>query len=126
MYDCVCVCVCVCVYTMCTRYHDMDGVLDFMVLEGVYTQSIEREWEEGSKFQSLIDGHYWYGKVVEKREFCQEVVDSHWQCYSVLWDDGATDQLSPWDMEVIGQGGLAYPSLPLPSPQSLLLSLPHF
>ena len=29
----------------------------------------------------------------------EDLPNSYWQCYHVLWDDGATDQLSPWDME---------------------------
>lgn len=35
-----------------------------------------------------------------------ECPNSYWQCYSVLWDDEGTDQLSPWDLE------------PLPSPDA--------
>ncbi len=27
--------------------------------------------------------------------------NSYWQCCNVLWDDGATDLLSPWDMEAL-------------------------
>ena len=34
----------------------------------------------------------------------EEHPNSYWQCYSVLWDDGATDLLSPWDMEPLQNG----------------------
>ncbi len=30
-----------------------------------------------------------------------EYLNSFWQCFHVLWEDGATDHLSPWDMEPI-------------------------
>lgn len=33
----------------------------------------------------------------------EEYSSSFWQCFYVLWDDGATDHLSPWDMEPIPQ-----------------------
>lgn len=51
------------------RYHDMNSVLDFLVLESLYKISVCTQWEEGQRFRSLIDGVFWYGTVVEKRPF---------------------------------------------------------
>ena len=51
------------------RYHDMDSVLDFLVLESLYKVSVRTQWQEGDRFRSLIDGKFWYGTIKEKRAF---------------------------------------------------------
>jgi hypothetical protein len=51
------------------RYHDMDNVVDFLVLESLYKISICTRWQEGDRFRSLIDGKFWSGTVEEKRAF---------------------------------------------------------
>ena len=51
------------------RYHDMDGVLDFLILDSVYKASLVHQWIAGQKFRSLIDGTYWYGTILEKKPF---------------------------------------------------------
>ena len=79
----------------------MDNVLEFLVLESVYKKSIQRVWSEGSRFRSKIDGMYWYGMVRGREPFSPDLPGSPWQCYRVEWDDGATDQLSPWDMDPV-------------------------
>lgn len=82
----------------------MDNVLEFLVLESVYKKSIQRVWFAGSRFRSMIDGMFWYGVVLGQEPFSPEFPSSYWQHYRVQWDDGATDQLSPWDMEPVGDG----------------------
>ena len=52
-----------------------------------------------SRFCSLIDGSCWSGTVLELEAFSDQLPQSLWQCYQVRWDDGASDRLSPWDME---------------------------
>ena len=39
----------------------------------------------------------------------EEYPKSYWQCCHVLWEDGATDLLSPWDMEPIPQRNNSHP-----------------
>ena len=63
---CVYVCVCVVTCVLC-RYHDMNGVLDFLVLESLFEMSMHKRWEVGDKFCSLIDGKLWYG-IIKRRE----------------------------------------------------------
>ena len=82
----------------------MDNVLEFLVLESVYKKSVGRAWPVGSRFRSKIDGMYWYGVVRREEPFSPDTPGSQWQCYRVEWDDGATDQLSPWDMEPLRGG----------------------
>lgn len=51
------------------RYHDMDSVLDFLILESLYKISVRTSWEVGDRFRSLIDGKYWYGTIKERKPF---------------------------------------------------------
>ena len=80
------------------RFHDMDNVLDFIILEQVYKESLKRQWSSGDRFQSLIDDQYWSGTILKRRPFSEDTPNSVWQMYHIKWDDGATDQLSPWDL----------------------------
>jgi bromodomain and WD repeat domain-containing protein 1/3 len=98
--------------TFTFKYHDMDNSLDFLILDSIYKASLHRHWEPGDKFKSLIDGSYWAGTVLTKQSYSEEYPNSFWQCYHVKWDDGATDQLSPWDMEPLDDGQTSL-SLPL-------------
>ena len=58
------------------RYHDMDSVLDFLILESLYKVSVRRSWEVGDRFRSLIDSKYWYGSIKEKKPFRLVATDS--------------------------------------------------
>lgn len=46
------------------RYHDMDGVPDFLVLKSVYDASLTTKWKPGDRFAALIDGFYSFGTVL--------------------------------------------------------------
>ena len=76
----------------------MDNVLDFIILEQVYKDSLKQQWSSGDRFQSLIDDQYWSGTILKRRPFSEDCPNSLWQMYHIKWDDGATDQLSPWDL----------------------------
>ena len=76
----------------------MDNVLDFIILEQVYKESLKRQWSSGDRFQSLIDDQYWSGTILKRRPFSEDTPNSVWQMYHIKWDDDATDQLSPWDL----------------------------
>ena len=47
------------------RYHDMDGVLDFLILETTYKAGLRHQWTQGDRFRSMIDSSYWTGRVRE-------------------------------------------------------------
>ena len=51
------------------RYHDMDGMLDFLILDSVYKTSVRRQWQPDDRFCSLIDNAYWHGKVISREPF---------------------------------------------------------
>ena len=51
------------------RYHDVDGVPDFLVLKSVYDASITTSWTAGDRFKSLMKDGYFYGKVLSEQPF---------------------------------------------------------
>ena len=50
-------------------HHDMDSVVDFLVLESLYKTSVCTQWQEGDRFRSHINEEFWFGVVKEKRAF---------------------------------------------------------
>ncbi|CAG2162140.1 unnamed protein product [Oppiella nova] len=80
------------------RYHDVENVVDFIVLRQMYDLSVERNWQVGDEFRSIIDDNWWFGCITclkESQPFTQ------FQCFDVLWANGDTESLSPWDLEPI-------------------------
>ncbi|VDM32002.1 unnamed protein product [Hydatigera taeniaeformis] len=46
------------------RYHDVDGVLDFLVLRGVFDEAINRSWNAGDVFICPVENVWWRGRVL--------------------------------------------------------------
>uniref|UniRef100_A0A8D0L7U5 Bromo domain-containing protein n=1 Tax=Sphenodon punctatus TaxID=8508 RepID=A0A8D0L7U5_SPHPU len=55
----------------------------------------------GDRFQTIIDDAWWFGTVLGQEPYQSQYPDSPFQCYSVKWDNGEIEKLSPWDMEPI-------------------------
>uniref|UniRef100_A0A8C9V2Q1 Bromodomain and WD repeat domain containing 3 n=1 Tax=Scleropages formosus TaxID=113540 RepID=A0A8C9V2Q1_SCLFO len=97
------------------KYHDMPDVIDFLVLQQFYCEAKERNWQPGLRFRSIIDDAWWFGSVEDQQPFQPEYPDSLFQCYSVRWDTGEKERVSPWDMEPIPDGA----SLPVETGHSV-------
>ena len=83
------------------KYHDMHGVVDFLVLREHYEQSIAKEYHIGQHFKSIVDDHYWFGTIIGYNEanYCQR---SQFKKYHIRWhSNNAVDLLSPWDIEEV-------------------------
>ena len=77
----------------------MDNVLDFIILEQVYKDSLKRQWSSGDRFQSLIDDQCWSGTILKQSPFSEDTPDSVWQMYHIKWDNEITNcQVSPWEI----------------------------
>ncbi|KAM3934677.1 bromodomain and WD repeat-containing protein 1 [Leptodactylus fuscus] len=83
------------------KYHDMPDVIDFLVLRQFYDHARHTNWLEGHRFRSIIDDAWWFGTVVGQEPYQADYPDSLFQCYTVKWDNGEIEKLSPWDMDVI-------------------------
>ncbi|CAG0900264.1 unnamed protein product [Cyprideis torosa] len=96
------------------RYHDVPGLLDFLILKQQYDYAMEREWSPGDVFRCLMEGEWYVGEVVYKTPLDGNEPDSPFLCYKVRWRGDATEELlSPWDMEPLPQHAVAldrYPS----------------
>uniref|UniRef100_A0A6I8MZK2 Bromodomain and WD repeat domain containing 1 n=1 Tax=Ornithorhynchus anatinus TaxID=9258 RepID=A0A6I8MZK2_ORNAN len=83
------------------KYHDMPDVIDFLVLRQFYDEARQRNWQARDRFRSIIDDAWWFGTVLSQEPYQPQYPDSHFQCYSVKWDNTEVEKLSPWDMEPI-------------------------
>uniref|UniRef100_A0A8C6SKH5 Pleckstrin homology domain interacting protein n=1 Tax=Neogobius melanostomus TaxID=47308 RepID=A0A8C6SKH5_9GOBI len=52
-------------------------------------------------FRSVIDDAWWFGTIESQEPYQPQYPDSQFLCYSVCWDNGDTEKMSPWDMEPI-------------------------
>uniref|UniRef100_A0A6Q2YSU0 Bromo domain-containing protein n=1 Tax=Esox lucius TaxID=8010 RepID=A0A6Q2YSU0_ESOLU len=82
-------------------YHDMPDVIDFLVLQQFYDEAKENDWQTDLRFRSIIDDAWWFGSVEDQQPLQPEYPDSLFQCYTVKWDNGERERMSPWDMEPI-------------------------
>ncbi|EPQ04764.1 PH-interacting protein [Myotis brandtii] len=83
------------------KYHDMPDVIDFLVLRQQFDDARYRRWNIGDRFRSVIDDAWWFGTIESQEPLQHEYPDSLFQCYNVCWDNGDTEKMSPWDMELI-------------------------
>ncbi|XP_033832387.1 bromodomain and WD repeat-containing protein 3 [Periophthalmus magnuspinnatus] len=83
------------------KYHDMPDVIDFLVLRQSYDEALRRNWQPNDRFRSVIDDAWWFGTIVCQEPYQPEYPDSLFQCFKVRWDNGETEKLSPWDIELI-------------------------
>ncbi|XP_061756956.1 PH-interacting protein isoform X1 [Nerophis ophidion] len=83
------------------KYHDMPDVIDFLVLRQQFDNARKRQWSIGDRFRSVIDDAWWFGTIESQEPYQLQYPDSLFLCYSVCWDNGDTERMSPWDMELI-------------------------
>uniref|UniRef100_A0A8C9K7R1 PH-interacting protein n=1 Tax=Panthera tigris altaica TaxID=74533 RepID=A0A8C9K7R1_PANTA len=87
------------------KYHDMPDVIDFLVLRQQFDDAKYRRWNIGDRFRSVIDDAWWFGTIESQEPLQPEYPDSLFQwsvcCILVHWDNGDTEKMSPWDMELI-------------------------
>ncbi|XP_078504227.1 PH-interacting protein isoform X2 [Lissotriton helveticus] len=98
------------------KYHDMPDVIDFLVLRQQFEDARHRHWNIGDRFRSVIDDAWWFGTIESQEPLNPKYPDSLFQCYNVCWDNGDTEKMSPWDMEVIPRAAVF--------PEELGLSVP--
>ncbi|XP_053743867.1 PH-interacting protein isoform X1 [Synchiropus splendidus] len=83
------------------KYHDMPDVIDFLVLRQQFDNARKRQWAIGDRFRSVIDDAWWFGTIESQEPYQAQYPDSLFLCYNVCWDNGDTEKMSPWDMELI-------------------------
>lgn len=96
------------------RYHDVDGLDDFIVLKQFYDEAMEKRdlLVPGVRVRVLMDD-IWYFGTIERR------VDSMtpFMSIEVVWDNGEKEEFSPWDLHLTPDG-LTEPEPGSPPPLS--------
>ena len=81
------------------KYHDMPGVVDFVILRQFYNRAIEKDWRSKDRFRCIIDDVWWIGVIDSKKPFQDEHPESQFQSLKISWDNGEAELMSPWDLE---------------------------
>lgn len=97
--------------TFTVKYHDMPDVLDFLILRQAFDRSISLNWRPGDRFRSVIDETWWAGEITDRSPFQTEFVESHFQCFTVTWDTGEVERMSPWDLQPVTERDPGNPDL---------------
>ena len=81
------------------KYHDMDNVVDFVILRQFFDRGIEKNWRAKDRFKCIIDDVWWIGIIECRKPFEENYPESEFQCLKITWDSGESEALSPWDLE---------------------------
>lgn len=106
------------------KYHDIEEVLDFFVLQQDYDLAIQRTWQPGDCFRSVVRNVrgiqvWWEGLIEEREPLSNQFPDSPFLCYRIRsvrqimkwkamsfnplnffrWKNNKLDRASPWDLE---------------------------
>ena len=80
------------------KYHNMNDVVDFLVLYQQYVKYNGKNWNNGDRIRSCIDNCWWTGTVMEVN-----LTGSSFLNTTVRWDHDDTENLSPWNLERLDQ-----------------------
>ena len=83
------------------KYHDMDDVVDFLVLRHNHESAMSVTWSAGDSYRCQIESQWWHGKVLQVSPLDPALPDSPFLSIKCLWDSGEEERLSPWDLEQI-------------------------
>ncbi|XP_023331466.1 bromodomain and WD repeat-containing protein 3 isoform X10 [Eurytemora carolleeae] len=90
------------------KYHDMNDVVDFLVLRHNYETSIQVKWKPGDRYRCQIEDSWWFGTVVEVSPFNMSIPESPFLSIKCSWDSGEEERLSPWDLDPVQEGDPGY------------------
>ncbi|KAL3313752.1 hypothetical protein Ciccas_007643 [Cichlidogyrus casuarinus] len=91
------------------RYHDMDGILDFLVPTAAYEKSLEQSWSVGDQFMASVGekGEWWLGEVTGFVDQPDSKSSDHWLAIQMKWapaEPSSAEEVvsielaSPWDL----------------------------
>jgi bromodomain and WD repeat domain-containing protein 1/3 len=80
------------------KYHNVDGVPDFLVLKQFYDWAIRRDWQPGERFRSYRNDSWREGQIEMREPFSTHCPNSLFLCYRIRWENGEMERLSPWNL----------------------------
>lgn len=89
--------------TFTIKYHDIPDVVDFIVLRQTFDHALDRSWSEGNRFRSVIDDDWWTGQIMSVQPLSEDFPDSYFMCFTIKWDSGELEFMSPWDLEPVDE-----------------------
>lgn len=85
---------------MTVRFHDIDNVLDFLILRQTYDRSLNNNWKPGDYFRAIVEDKWWFGNI-QGWNITDNNMSTQFQGLNIIWANGVTEQLSFWDLERI-------------------------
>ncbi|XP_054163811.1 uncharacterized protein LOC128961583 [Oppia nitens] len=82
------------------KFHDIDNVIDFIILKQMYDNSIKIEWKVGDQFRAIVEDKYWFGTIANFVLNANNEM-SYFQSIGVKWANDSHELLSFWDLEKI-------------------------
>uniref|UniRef100_A0A183CPF3 WD_REPEATS_REGION domain-containing protein n=1 Tax=Globodera pallida TaxID=36090 RepID=A0A183CPF3_GLOPA len=86
------------------RFHDMQNVLDFLVLKQHFDASKQLNLQHGNRVEAIVDEKFYTGKVMQVTAMMDDYPTSDWCAVCVDWDNGEDDRYSPWDLQALTKG----------------------
>ena len=80
------------------KFHDIDNVLDFLILRQTYEKSLALNWKPGDYFRAIVEDKWWVGNIKDYNVNDNNMT-THFQGLNIVWPNGVTEQLSFWDLE---------------------------
>ncbi|KAF1744791.1 hypothetical protein MXB_4871, partial [Myxobolus squamalis] len=80
------------------QFTDIENLDDFVILKQFFDSSLQLEWDVGDEFRSYVDDKWWIGTITEIKPLNENHSDCHFHSFSVVWNTGESDLLSPWDI----------------------------
>lgn len=91
------------------KYHDIKGVVDFLVLWQIYDTALQRKWKSDSWFRCMVGDLWYFGHIKSIQAFDEEFPDSHFKRFSIKWDDNEKiEEVSPWELEPVNKQSTWY------------------
>lgn len=106
------------------KYHDMNDVVDFLVLHDIFKNSKGKHWKNGDRIRCQIDDCWWKG-TVQKVEYHDVNKRSPFLSIYCHWDNGEKEFLSPWDIEALDADTALVPDGTMVTPEQLKSCLYH-
>ncbi len=84
------------------RYHDMENVIDFIVLRKCYESSYSTtKWKPGDQFRAIVEDKWWFGTIKGYNLNNELAKNTFFQLYWIEWANNQTELLSIWDLDKI-------------------------
>ena len=65
------------------KYHYVADILDFLVLRQNYDMALQRNWQPGDRFRSIVGNSWWEGQLEAREPLSAECPNSLFLCFRI-------------------------------------------